>query len=279
MRSTLSALTLPGLTLLAALPLLACDEVGEPTDAELEALDDELDPAREGLDPELLALEGVVAMDPSERDEFELLGPDEDEQTVACGLGLPTKVFAGPSLQRSVHGTISAIAQGMYFFDAVRPTFPYLSNWTIKIGQAVVARLNQPSQFFFASDGTGFDVVMQAPPGATPGMSYDLEVRLYNNLSQRLCTDTVTLEIADCGQVGWWASGPWPTPTYDGANCHVAYLPPGVQSFVWSNNWYVVPTNGNQCSIGVFDGANCYIGSAGGGRTAFFYGGAMYYTL
>jgi hypothetical protein len=115
--------------------------------------------------------------------------------------------------------------------------------------------------------GVGDLVLPQDPVGA-------------ERLSERRVQQcTVTLEIADCGQVGWWASGPWPTPTYDGANCHVAYLPPGVQSFVWSNNWYVVPTNGNQCSIGVFDGANCYIGSAGGGRTAFFYGGAMYYTL
>lgn len=264
---------LPILSIVVALPMLACDDPdGEPV-GDVEALEILEDPELADLD-----LAGTVAFDPSERDEPELLAPDDDEQTVSCSLGLPNVVLAGPSKQRTAHGTIYGIAQAMYFFDAVRPTYPWLFNWKIKIGQAVVAQLNQPSTYFFASDGTGFDVDLQAPSGAVPGGTYDLEVRLYNTLGQKLCTDEVTLEIADCGQVGWWATGPWPTPWYDNANCFVGGLPPGSQGFIWSNNWYVVPINGNQCPIGSYDGANCYIGSAPSGHTAFIYDNIMYYT-
>jgi hypothetical protein len=264
---------LPIFTLSILAPILACDQAED--DALLDAEQSEL---LEPLDPEIEAQIGTIAFDPSERDELELLAPEEHEQTVSCGLGLPPVVLAGPSKQATANGQIHGIAQGLYFFDAVRPTFPWLFNWLIKVGTTTVAQLNTSSSLFFAMDGSTFKVEMQAPAGALPGATYDLEVRLYTSSSQLACTDEVTLEIADCGSVGWWYTNPWPTPGYDGANCHVTWLPPGAQSFVWSNNWYVTPTNGNQCSIGTFDGANCYIGSAPGGHTAFIYDNSVYFS-
>ncbi|MFV8749364.1 hypothetical protein ACNOYE_02305 [Nannocystaceae bacterium ST9] len=260
---------------MTALPLAACD----PTDDATLELESELELDESELDEPEFELEGVIAFDPSERDELELLAPDEQDQTVSCDLGLPTKVYAGASKSAIAHGTIYGIASALYFFDAVRPNFPWLSTWSIKVGTTKVAELNQPSTFFFGSDGTPIHVTMQAPPGAVAGVPYDLQVRLYTASSQLACTDQVTLEIADCGLVSYWYTSGAPTPGYDGANCYVKPLPGGSQGFVWSNNWYVTPTNGNQCSIGSFDGANCYIGSPPGGHTAFIWSNILYYTL
>jgi len=258
--------------LVSCLTLAACDVPED--DAEL-GDDAELDVE---LEPELDPLEGTIALDPSERDELELLAPDEDAQTVSCDLGLPTQVLAGPSGSATAKGHIYGIASALYFLDAVRPNFPWLLNWTIKAGTTTVAGLNQPSTFFFASDGTPIDVIMQLPAGAVPGVSYNLQVRLYTASSQLACTDQVSVQLANCGSVGWWWQNNWPTPGYDGANCLVAYVPGGSQPFVWSNNWYVKATNGNQCSVGTFDGANCYVGSAPAGHSAFIWGSAFYFS-
>jgi hypothetical protein len=46
---------------------------------------------------------------------------------------------------------------------------------------------------------------------------------------------------------------------------------------MWGGAWYVTPTNGNQCSIGSFDGANCYIGMAPLNRTGFIWQQKLYY--
>ena len=39
-----------------------------------------------------------------------------------------------------------------------------------------------------------------------------------------------------------------------------------------------MPYNGNQCAMGVFNGAHCYVGSAPGGHTAFIWNGNFYFT-
>lgn len=86
---------------------------------------------------------------------------------------------------------------------------------------------------------------------------------------------------AQCPAVGYWHSGPAPTPWFDLANCYVAplpSLPAGVHAFVWANNWYVTPGPGNSCAVGTFDLANCYIGSAPAGSEAFIYAGNLYFT-
>lgn len=76
---------------------------------------------------------------------------------------------------------------------------------------------------------------------------------------------------------------------YDGANCYM-WSVPGNEAFVWNGGFYYKPVwhpNGpcpnavwdmfNNTSIQpVFDGANCYIGSAGGGPNPFLLGGNYY---
>ncbi len=79
--------------------------------------------------------------------------------------------------------------------------------------------------------------------------------------------------------------------TFDGANCYL-FSWPGVEEFVWSNNWYYKPVwhpNGpcphkvynnwtNQWVQPWYDGANCYVGSASAGQTAFVWGNNYYQT-
>lgn len=268
------------LALAGQLCLPACDD-GEVALDDLEEPDDldELDVPH----VDITAFDAFAPVDTSVRDGFDevdgLQGPDPDNQTVSCDLGLPALVQAGPGNSATATGYLSGVASALYFFDAVRPNFPWLSYWSIDANHTTVAGLNQPSPLFFGADGTQIDVFLQAPAGAVPGATYQLQVRLYTSAGQLACTDNVTLKIpATCGPVGWWYQNPWPTPGYDGANCFVTGLPAGAQSFVWSNNWYVVPGAGNSCSIGSFDGANCYIGSAPGGSTAFFWNNSVYFS-
>jgi hypothetical protein len=79
--------------------------------------------------------------------------------------------------------------------------------------------------------------------------------------------------------------------TFDGANCYL-FSWPGVEEFVWSNNWYYKPVwhpNGScphkvynnwtgQWVQPTYDGANCYIGSAAAGQNAFVWGNNYYQT-
>ncbi|HXU46075.1 MAG TPA: serine protease [Thermoanaerobaculia bacterium] len=76
---------------------------------------------------------------------------------------------------------------------------------------------------------------------------------------------------------------------FDGANCYL-FSWPGVSPFVWSNNWYYKPVWNpggkcphkaynnwtNQWVQPTFDGANCYLGSAAAGQTAFVWGNNYY---
>lgn len=83
-----------------------------------------------------------------------------------------------------------------------------------------------------------------------------------------------------------------PCPTggvYDGANCYM-WSVPGNEAFVYNGNFYYKPVwhplgpcpnvvwdMVNNTSIQPwFDGANCYIGSAGGGPNPFFFDGNYY---
>ena len=77
--------------------------------------------------------------------------------------------------------------------------------------------------------------------------------------------------------------------SFDGANCYL-FSWPGVSEFVWSNGWYYKPLwhpngpcphkaynnwTGNWVQP-TFDGANCYLGSASPGQTAFVWGNNYY---
>jgi hypothetical protein len=263
--------------------LTACDLEPEYLDDELEQVDAELVADIDPLDPidaELLDADAIEA-------------PPGDEQTVSCGLGLPNVVVADANNAGTAVITLSGIPSFSpyedYHFEAYELNdlvhYQTLSYWYISSSYAVYGPsvfYGTPSSMnysvFAAVAGDTFDLVMQAPAGALPGWSYEVEVQLHD-LNGVLCSDTVTMILPpDCGDVNWWSTNPWPDPWFDGANCYVAPLPEGAESFVWNNGWYVEATNGNQCAIGVWDTANCYIGSAPDGHTAFIWHDAMYYT-
>lgn len=48
---------------------------------------------------------------------------------------------------------------------------------------------------------------------------------------------------------------------YDGAHCCIGTPPSGTTAFIYNNNFYYTPVNGNQCpySGSYYDGANCFV--------------------
>lgn len=69
-----------------------------------------------------------------------------------------------------------------------------------------------------------------------------------------------------------------PCGGYDGANCYVGTAPSGTTAFIYSNNFYYTPINGNQCPLGgsSFDGANCFVRSIPSNTTGFIYNNSWY---
>jgi hypothetical protein len=49
--------------------------------------------------------------------------------------------------------------------------------------------------------------------------------------------------------------------SYDGANCWLGEAPAGTAAFIYANNFYYTPVNGNQCPRpgSWYDGANCFV--------------------
>lgn len=266
------------LSLVALVYLSACDPQLDPSEEDADALDDadELD----GTDS------SPADLPDDELDELAQVEAVDDDQNVStCSLGLPYLVVANANTKIGTSSlTLSGVPGDYYHFEANVPqgldAMLIRHNYSPYYGIYSYTEYNP--QFwtsFPTGNGAGFDVTYTAPPGAFPGWEYPIEIELRTLSRDIVCTDNVILWIPRaCGNVGYWATGTWPTPGFDGANCFVAGLPPGSQPFIWNNGWYVKPTNGNQCSIGVYDTANCYIGTAPAGRTAFLYNHTMYYT-
>lgn len=49
--------------------------------------------------------------------------------------------------------------------------------------------------------------------------------------------------------------------SYDGANCYIGSPPTGTTAFIYANNFYYTPVNGNQCPLpnSWFDSLNCFM--------------------
>jgi hypothetical protein len=69
-----------------------------------------------------------------------------------------------------------------------------------------------------------------------------------------------------------------PCGGYDGANCYVGTAPSGTTAFIYSNNFYYTPVNGNQCPLAgsSFDGANCFVRSIPSNTTGFIFNNSWY---
>jgi hypothetical protein len=263
------------ITLLGFATLPACDSEHDP-DAELyEALDDEpdalLDIDNPPVDPDTLELLDPVTEQPYNlsncliADKIQVLANNSDRGTVNLQIG------PGVAWMNGYDFEVTPVA----FFDE-------LGDWWIRktpqAGGTLVARDGYPGWHAFnTGSGDTFTFEMLATYGnPTPGWVYDNVVTLQGN--GVYCSLLIQLRIPDCTSVGWWSTNPWPTPWFDNANCFVASPPPGHQSFIYNNSWYLKPYNGNQCAMGVYDNANCYVGSAPGGHTAFIYNGSFYFT-
>jgi hypothetical protein len=277
-----SHLTPAIITLLGFVTLSACDSEHE-LDAEMyDALDDASDDA---LDLDIPSdVDTVEILDPiSEGHPDELEAVPEEQHTVTvtnCLIASQTQVVADINNKGTVNlQIVGAPWTNSYEFWVTPVGFhDELGSWTIrKTPQNTLAGSDvYPGIAVTTGAGDTFKLEMFANSPPTPGAVYNNVVRFVGNVYD--CTVLIQLRIPDCTHVGWWWNSSWPTPSYDGANCYVATPPPGQQSFVWNNSWYVTPQNGNQCAMGGFDGANCYVGSAPAGHGAFIWSGYFYFT-
>lgn len=273
-----SRLTPAIITLLGFATLSACDSEHE-LDAEMyDAL--ELDDA---IDLDIPSDLDTVEIDPiSEGHPDELEAVPEEEHTVTnCLIADQTYIVSNNSGMATVNLQIVGVPWTNNYAFEVTPVAFYdeLSDWEISnyMGQEVASK-GQPGSFIATGSGATFELDMKAtfasPP--TPGRVYKNVVRFAGNGFN--CTQLIEMRIPDCTHVGWWWNSSWPTPWFDNVNCYVTTPPPGQQSFVHNNSWYVTPQNGNQCAIGTFDGHNCYVGSAPGGHSAFIWSNNFYFT-
>lgn len=66
---------------------------------------------------------------------------------------------------------------------------------------------------------------------------------------------------------------------YDGANCQVGQAPAGTTAFIYSNNYYYTPLAGNSCPYpgSWYDGANCYVQAVPADVSPFIWANHWYY--
>jgi hypothetical protein len=66
---------------------------------------------------------------------------------------------------------------------------------------------------------------------------------------------------------------------FDSANCYLGAAPTGTTAFIHNNRYYYTPLNGNSCPFpgSSFDGANCFVKSVAPSTQPFTYGNGWYY--
>jgi hypothetical protein len=67
--------------------------------------------------------------------------------------------------------------------------------------------------------------------------------------------------------------------SYDGANCQIGQAPAGTSAFIYNNNFYYTPAPGNSCPLpgSWFDSANCYVMPVPPGTTPFIWQSTWWY--
>ena len=213
----------------------------------------------------------------------ELDAPEpESEPTSACSMNLPNQVWANWLNEQTVYGSLPNITSGQYTLEVDRIAGQGLHWFEVDVDGTYLGwgTSSHVTTNFYAESGDPLELFLNAPAGAPPGYFYSMQARLYTYPGHQLvCSDITTMSIpGGCIGVGWWYQQPFPTPTLQGDNCHVADLPPGAQPFIYQSAWYVTPDPGTtNCSIGTYDGANCYIGIAPLNRTGFIANNKLYY--
>ncbi|MBX3724868.1 MAG: fibronectin type III domain-containing protein [Xanthomonadales bacterium] len=66
---------------------------------------------------------------------------------------------------------------------------------------------------------------------------------------------------------------------YDGANCQIGMAPYGTTAFIWGGNYYHTALPGNACPYpgSWYDGANCFVQAVPAGVTPFIWANHWYY--
>ncbi|MCF6319518.1 MAG: hypothetical protein L3J83_09625 [Proteobacteria bacterium] len=66
---------------------------------------------------------------------------------------------------------------------------------------------------------------------------------------------------------------------YDGANCYLGSAPEGTTAFIWSGNYYYSALPGELCPLvgSWYDGANCFFQPVAPGSSPFVYANNWYY--
>ncbi len=66
---------------------------------------------------------------------------------------------------------------------------------------------------------------------------------------------------------------------FDGANCQIGLAPSGTTAFIYANNYYYTALSGNSCPYqgSFYDGANCFVSVVPSGAKPFIYANHWYY--
>ena len=112
--------------------------------------------------------------------------------------------------------------------------------------------------------------------------------RWYYDVASLTCNTSYDFKVKMKGK-SWESSsastigcGSTPCPNggwFDGANCQIGKAPTGTTAFIWGGNYYYTKLSGNQCPYpgSHFDGANCFVQAIPSGVQPFIYANHWYY--
>jgi hypothetical protein len=115
--------------------------------------------------------------------------------------------------------------------------------------------------------------------------TYGLLFRLWNNAANKSGPNCrvesfINSWVCEVGGRPCSCTNPCTIGTYDGTNCYVATPPAGTTPFIWQGGLYHTPAKVPTCPLSgsQYDGSNCYVATPPPGTTPFIWQGGLYYT-
>jgi hypothetical protein len=97
------------------------------------------------------------------------------------------------------------------------------------------------------------------PPNFTSDDVFDFTAGVDNHPRSGNTNFYLAKVQASCNATPQWFDGSTINPYFDGANCFLKKSPLLTSAFVWSNTYYTKPNFTQNCSLGTFDSANCFV--------------------
>lgn len=129
-----------------------------------------------------------------------------------------------------------------------------------------------------------------ASPHVSANNSNTWSGKTYAGIYNLDCETEYKVKVKRVGGIGWSkvrettlsCGCPDPCPEggyYDGANCQIGEAPEGTTAFIYANNYYYTPVPTSNCPYpgSSWDGANCRVGDVPTGATGFIWENHWYY--